>query len=1238
MRILCNLIILVFFYFPNKIINSFKIHGNLKHCNKILLNIYKETNESKTDIIENNILKSKKRYSFSPVKRNTIEDIKKRIKFNEKIEKEKKKKFFKKKDIHKSLIEDIKKENINEEIKSLGRINTNDDWVSQNILPLPVEKSEETYNCLILCKGVPFNIDNSHIKNFFKPYEIIDKYIIYIKDKKGNFFGDVFVRFLNKEQKYLALKNKNYKFLLHRYIQLFNINEEHYEEYFNIGYKNPPSYKNYVPIKNIIVSNNYDFHEKNIITSYNNYDKDEDTEELREKVNKNGILLKNIYTGKKLKGRITSVHTYGVFIDCDVYIKNKNNKFIKILALLHKNKLTINVGLPFDPLCEQEKKELILQKNMNIIVYVDKIIKKNEDFNRSDDPNKNNLIFFNLTLDSSITEEKIEWLQKLKLKRGYINRIIDSNNNESKTNASAENYSKLLLNSDSCMEKLQTEIHKIKENNDKNTSENMCINEKVSDEKIKNVNEQVLKPTEINNEKEFMNDNCRYVDYEEGSIYDQNFNSRTKEKLIQEKNKKYKRDSKNRISKIYLMNNLNHENNYTDNKSKKQKKNNKLRSLNKGKNEIKEQIIGKKKKFKLNVKKIKKKKKNSNTSYDEYENIDDIFPFYLINEDEENSKKGKNEENKESEGNQESEENQEDINRTNTDKNTNDKEGLINKEIKKNLTEKYNDEMNSILKNIYSSHTERNISANHIDSSRQKKEREDKKKKILKVSKNVNDEHKSNSIMNENENTNMGCFERIHNREKWKNDIRKEESSFYSRIFGFNTDINDFYSNDIKENNINEKCKKLNIIEENIKLNENEIKYENMDYKNSYLVCAENLENEEKSGREEKEKRSKVGEEEGKEVERGEMKHLLSNKELNESKNNLNYIINYNNDSLDFSNFSELSLEELKKEIYKRNYLLPIEISIDSLRNRLIQIYICEKNNVDFDNFPIIRYYLFDFYLSIEDIKTLILSNRKFLNKKSIDKKLLDTLKINELKYLLHKAMENFRLWEPDDSIKRKILNFNKDLLLKQNLHNVDNINKKNLIILWNDFKDFMLNYVYRYDSKYDSYENIGKNDENNKNSTTNIMNNSNISMNKYIKRVKEMDKKNFFFSSEESFIENLENQMNKEKQKDSFKNSLIALNQNDENENELPDKINLKEAMKLLNNRAFQKKAKRSLNDESNEKENKDYIKKIIHVIIKNKKYFKENLNEEILKKIPYEELIFMLDKLPVDAIEELL
>ncbi|CRG97070.1 conserved Plasmodium protein, unknown function [Plasmodium gallinaceum] len=1212
MKIFCNLVILVFFYFLNKSIDSYKIRGKLKSYKKILFNVFSETNESKIDIIENGIiLKNKKRYSFNPIKRNTIKYIKKKIKLNEKREKLKNNKFFKRKDIHKSLIENIKKESINEQIKSLGSENTNEDLSNQNILPLPVDKSSETYNCLILCKGVPFHIDNIDIKNFFKPYKIIDKYIIYIRDKKGNFFGDVFVRFLNKEQKYLALKNKNYKFLLHRYIQLFNINEEHYEEYFNIGYKNPPSYKNYVPIKNIIVSNDYDSNE-DISTSYYSCNKDSETEELRDKINKNGILLKDIYTGKKLKGRITSVHTYGVFVDCDVYIKNKNNKYIKILALLHKNKLTINVGLPFDPLYEQEEKELILQKNMNIIVYVDKIIKKNEDFNILDNNNKNNLIFFNLTLDSSITEEKIEWLQKLKSKRDYISKIIN-NNHESKKNTITEISNELHINSNNYMGKLQTKVGDLQENSDKNTGENMYIDEEMFTEKFKNEDEQLSKPTEVNNEEDVINGNCKFVGYEKSYANNENLNIRKKEELMKEKNKKYIKGSKNRTSKIYLMSNLNYKDNYIDKKSKKQKEIITQKSLNREGNEVNKHTVHTKKNYKSTVKNIKKKKKeNLNTSYEEYEKFDDIFTLDLFNEKEENSKKGIEEEN---------------INETHTDKNTKDKEGIMNKESKKEIDEKYVDEMSSILKNIYSSNKEKNASENHIVCSSKKKEAEEKKKKMIKASKNLNYEYNNNSsFMNKNENTNIGNFEETCNREKWKNDIRREESLFYSKLFGSNSDINDFYSNNTKKTSTNEKCKKLNGIEEQINLNEDEFKYGNINCKNSSLECEENLENREKKDNEEKEKGIEVR-----------MKHMLSNEELNESKVNLNYAINNNNDFLDFSDFSKLSLEELKKEIYKRNYLLPIEISTDSLRNRLVQICICEKNNIDFDNFPIIRYYLFDFYLPIEEIKTLILLNRKFLNKKNIDKKFLDTLKINELKYLLHKAMENFRLWEPDDSIKRKILNSNEDLLRKQNLNNVDNINKKNLIILWNDFKDFMLNYVYRFDAKYDPYDNIGKSEENYKITSVNNINNSDIKMNNYIKRIKKMDKENFFFSSEKSFIENLEKQKNKE-QKDSFENALTMLNETDGKENELPDKINLKEAMKLLNNRTFQKKVKSYLNDKSNDKENQDYIKKIIRFIIKHKNYFKENLNEEILKKKSYEELIVMLDQLPIEVIEELL
>ncbi|EAA18623.1 hypothetical protein, partial [Plasmodium yoelii yoelii] len=351
-----------------------------------------------------------------------------------------------------------------------------------------------------------------------------------------------------------------------------------------------------------------------------------------------------------------------------------------------------------------------------------------------------------------------------------------------------------------------------------------------------------------------------------------------------------------------------------------------------------------------------------------------------------------------------------------------------------------------------------------------------------------------------------------------------------------------------------------------------------------------------------------------------------------------------------FSNLSKLSIEELKNNIYKKNYLLPIDVSKESLRNRLIEICVCEKKKIKFDNFPYIRYYLFDFYLSTEEIKLIILCNKKFLNKKNINKIFLDTLKINELKYLLHQSMENFRLWEPNDSVKKKVLNLNKDLLLKQDLTNIEDIQHDNLIILWNDFKDYMLNCVYvPDDGNYnilDELENEDFQDSENsfdKYHTSNNNTNTNKYINIYISRMRRIEKEGFLLNNDIPFCGTLEKEKNIDENKnkynnlDPFKNAFMSLEKQlqSEEDHDLPDKIDFKEAMKILNDKSHLKKLKRSFNNES-EKDDQNYIQKIIHHILKNKQYFDYYIDEDLLKKMPYDELIVSVKT--VNKINEIL
>ncbi|CAD2114302.1 RNA-binding protein, putative [Plasmodium vinckei] len=1130
-------------------IQSYKISKGVKSYNCLSFSKNDDILSSKNAIGDDkltkreNIFNKKGRYSFSPIKKSSIKDIQKRIRYSNKNIKLKNNKFFRKKEIHKSLIDNINKEVLSENIASIGRNNINENENSQNILPLPLTNAEEQgYNCLLLCKGLPFHVSDDEIIKFFSPYKIMNKYIIYIKDKNGNFFGDILVRFQDKEQKELALKNKNFKFLLHRYIQIYNVNEEHYEEYYNIGYKNPPSYKNYVPIKNVIVPNYLDkdsnIEDESATTLFDNsmldpnnindnsYEyNDEDTIWIKEHINKKGILLENLYTGKKLIGKITSVHPYGVFIDCDVYVKISKNKFIKILALLHKNKLTINIGLPSDPLEEQEQKELILEKNMNIIVYVDKIIKKKYDIN---DAKENNLIFFNLTLDSSITEEKIKWFQKNKLKKDMLLKNSTQNEITSFDQVTRTNFKEASL------------LHK--DNKPMNRSNRLFFINKIHDKydyfiKLKNRNKRKT---------------AKYV-------------------LFNNENEEISQDSKNGKQ--------------TDDKC-----------IKKGAKKIK----------------IKKNKLASNELFDdENDEFDDIFNFQ--NNEIDTLEEQQNESSK--------------IELSEQDENN--MVESVNVKIKEKGMNNYNEEMDGILKSIFSDNT------NDKDIKIKGKNNKEKKKE---------NSQKINHIKNEDEireNIKMSNLENINERAQWTNDIRKEESIFYSKLFGLKTDINDFYSeNDLKHDQNENPTKNSDDAES----------YSNVmnDKNDDYVMDDENESNKNEKNNEDHVKNETSDVSIDKDIH-------INTKLNNKNENFLNILENNNDEVLDFSNLSKMSIEELKNNIYKKNYLLPIDVSKESLKSRLIEISVCEKKKVKFDNFPYIRYYLFDFYLSTEEIKLIILCNKKFLNKKNINKTFLDSLKINELKYLLHQSMENFRLWDPKDSIKKKILNLNKDLLLKQNLTNVENIQPNNLIILWNDFKDYMLNCVYVHDDGnyniLDELENEDFEDSDesfDKYDTTN--NNENKYVNIYVSRMKRIEKEGFLLNNDIPFCGTLEKEKNIDENKnkynnlDPFKNAFMSLEKQlqSEEDHDLPDKIDLKEAMKILNDKSHLKKLKRFFNNES-EKDDQNYIQKIIQHILKNKQYFDHYIDEDLLKKMPYDELIvsmktIMLDKLPANVLEDLL
>ncbi|CAG9472516.1 unnamed protein product [Plasmodium vivax] len=1261
-------------------VKCYKIQGRFRSCKRrAAVSISEERDDSKGEIAQNSsLVKSKKRYSFTPLKRNTIKDIKRRIKFNEKNVRPQNGPFGKKKDIHKSLIDDINKEMLKESIKLVGTNYDQEEIATHNILPLPVEdRTSECYNSLVLCKGMPFHVDTAKIREFFNPYKLLDKYIIFIKDKKGNFFGDVIVRFTNKEEKLLALKNKNFKFLMHRYIQLYNINEEHYEEYFNVGYKNPPSYKNYIPIKNVIlssaleevdplsegVSTNRDSSSAGVQTpsdekfQYHSFfcdelDNDEETKELRERVNKKGILLKSIYTGKKLRGRITSVHPYGVFVDCDVYVKDKNDRFVKILALLHKNKLTINIGLPSDPLPEQEEKELILQKNMNIIVYVDKIIKRDIHHSGGNPKDgKNNFIFFNLTFDSSITEEKIRWLQSLKLRRQALQQKMKMCN---------EGYWSV-----------SSEGGKAPEGGGKNGPPEGDPPPQVAEVSGTEEKDKTARITSLKGEK--MGSDQKMFD-----AHDENFHMRsgkTEGFPPSEENHKSKLSSSaerkktpnRRSSKIYLMKDprsdyhnfvgekwtqpgrATAECGLSSNGEAEQPEGTPKNEKGNQKRNQKGSAMGNAKGRNTTKKKRKKKQLDDGDVYDEEDNFDEIFKLEVGDAEGKEEVEGQELDGQELDGQEEVDEEEVDEEASQQGSHSDFK----NQRSEKKVTNHYNDEMKGILDDIFRKRGDGGSAAKGASTKGRADKCKEGASRDARFMGSGSAPHGDEAATGEH--TLGVSFEGIGDRSKWRNDIRKEESLFYSKMFGLKTDLNDFYSDGPRGKDAD--GKDADDMEQLMKLSEgggeggdppSDIQEETLKFEGLESWLERGKEGEMAEGEDPERGKAPEREEAEEGREPGE-RHIHE-----ETANQLNSIISgKDGEALDFSHLAEMPAEELKREIYKKNFLLPIDVSTESLKNRLIQIYICEKKKIKFDNYPFIRYYLFDFHVPVEDIKLFVLANRKFLNKKNITCTLLNSLNLNELKYLLHKSMENIRLWEPEDYIKRKLLNLNRDLLQKQNINHVDDVDANNLLILWNDFKDFLLNCVYGNDTTSDSWAAAltgvpannwertsswerASNWEQTKPFSTNIAHTQ-----KYVKRMKNMERENFFISKKLPVDDVLEKQINKSKMEhgDPFENALSTLNKElEENEAELPDKISLKEAMKVLNNRTYMKKIKRSLSNDSDEGASEEYIGKIISLILRHKNYFKEHLSEAALRKKPHEELIVLLDQLPADLIEDLL
>ncbi|EKX73200.1 conserved hypothetical protein [Theileria equi strain WA] len=218
-------------------------------------------------------------------------------------------------------------------------------------LPTPPSISSPSYDALLYLKGLPFETTEDEIFNWLKNYDIVS--IILIKNEKGLFTGDAYVRCANIAIRDTVAKEMDNKELGVRYIQIFRVNENAYLEYYYSGYRKEPAKRNFVDISLLVVPESK---------------RKKQMESKEQKM----YHIDEIKTGMRITGTVTEVYKNGVIVDCDVYDVKDGFKE-NVICVLKRNRIAKNVGIEGQHMEWLKSKDLVIFPGLQLNLYVEKV-------------------------------------------------------------------------------------------------------------------------------------------------------------------------------------------------------------------------------------------------------------------------------------------------------------------------------------------------------------------------------------------------------------------------------------------------------------------------------------------------------------------------------------------------------------------------------------------------------------------------------------------------------------------------------------------------------------------------------------------------------------------------------------------------------------------------------------------------------------------------------------------------
>ncbi|XP_955428.1 RNA-binding protein, putative [Theileria annulata] len=329
-------------------------------------------------------------------------------------------------------------------------------------LPSPPGIYSPSYDALLYIKGIPFKATEKDVFDWLKNYDVVS--VVFIKNENGFFTGDAYVRCVNIGVRDKVAKEMENKTIGGRYIQVFRVSENAYLEYYHSGYRKEPKERNFIDPSVLVIT------DKQYTKLLESEDKDtceaeDGTTQYKSFVNnlKNEVDVKNLKTGMRLVGTVTELYRNGVMLDCNIF-ETRNGVKEKVFCVLKKNRIAKNIGLQNQQYEWLRMKDLVLYPGIRLNLYVEKIrsttskntfdkdlwtehfdeslidtyfntdstnktdtvsndmnssleneqevtsVKPNENYPKEQSKDKRALVY--LTMDSSVSEDKVLWWEK----------------------------------------------------------------------------------------------------------------------------------------------------------------------------------------------------------------------------------------------------------------------------------------------------------------------------------------------------------------------------------------------------------------------------------------------------------------------------------------------------------------------------------------------------------------------------------------------------------------------------------------------------------------------------------------------------------------------------------------------------------------------------------------------------------------------------------------------------------